>query len=234
MLPEVVVDGLPALSERLASTFEREAGRAAATRGFFAVALSGGSIARAFFPRLAQLPLDWSRTAFFWVDERAVPASDPESNYGAARAHWLDPAQVPDVSVHRMHADGPDLDLAAADYADEMVRVLGAPPRLDIALLGVGPDGHICSLFPGHSLLREARRWVAAIEDSPKPPPRRLTLTLPALEAAELVVVVALGRNKAVAVGAALHEPHSALPVALVTRRARRALFLLDPEAAGG
>jgi 6-phosphogluconolactonase len=233
MLPEVIVDSLPALSDRLASTFVEEASRARATRGLFAVALPGGSVAHTFFPRLAQLPLDWGRTAFFWGDERAVPPSHPESNYGAARAHWLDPAQVPDASVHPMHADVPDLDRSAAEYAEEMVRVLGRPARLDLVLLGVGPDGHVCSLFPGHPALGEERRWVVPVEDSPKPPPRRVTLTLPALEAAGLVVVIALGRSKAAAVHAALHEPPSSLPLALLTRRARRTLFLLDPEAAG-
>lgn len=231
MLPEVIVDGLDSLAERLASLVMQKARRALDERGSFAIALPGGSVAQAFFPRLARLPLDWSRTSFFWGDERAVPATDPESNYGVARALWLEPAQVPDASIHRMRADFPDLDRSAADYADDMERVLGTPPRLDLVLLGVGPDGHVGSLFPGHALLREERRWVASIEDAPKPPARRLTLTLPALEAAELVIVAAFGPGKAAAVRAALHDPESELPVALATRRARRALFLLDPPA---
>jgi 6-phosphogluconolactonase len=133
-----------------------------------------------------------------------------------------------------MPAEAPDLERAAAAYADEMARVLGTPPRLDLVLLGVGPDGHVCSLFPRHPLLREERLWVAAVEDAPKPPRRRLTLTLPALKAAELVVVAALGRAKARAVRAALDDPGSSLPLALVTRQARRVLYLLDAEAADG
>jgi 6-phosphogluconolactonase len=234
MPSEVIVDRAEDLPERLAAVFQVEARRAVGEHGLFAISLPGGSVASIFFPRLAQLPLDWSRTAFFWGDERAVPPSDPESNYGAARAQWLDPAKVPAASVHRMLAEVPDLDRSAADYAGEMVRVLGTPPRLNLVLLGVGPDGHVCSLFPGHALLREERRWVAGIEDAPKPPARRLTLTLPALEAADLVVVAALGRDKAAAVRAALHDPQSSLPLALVTRRARRVLFFLDPEAGEG
>jgi 6-phosphogluconolactonase len=166
-VPEVIVDSARELPGRLAPRFLVEARRALAERGMFAMALSGGSVAHTFFPRLARLPLDWSRTAFLWGDERAVPASDPESDYGVARAHWLEPARVPTANVHRMSADATDLDESAAAYADEMVRVLGTPPRLDLVLLGVGPDGHICSLFPGHPLLREGRRWVAALEDSP-------------------------------------------------------------------
>jgi 6-phosphogluconolactonase len=113
-----------------------------------------------------------------------------------------------------------------------MTRVLGAPPRLDIALLGVGPDGHVCSLFPGHPLLLERERSVAPIEDSPKPPPRRLTLTLPALWSAEVLVVAALGEGKAAVLRDALEDPGSELPVALAMRGARGALVLLDPPAA--
>jgi 6-phosphogluconolactonase len=232
MLPEIIVDAPQVLPGKLATRLLGEARRAIAERRLFAMALPGGSVADAFFPRLAQLPLDWSRTLFFWGDERAVPASDHESNYGKARALWLEPAEVPAASVHPMPAYAADLDGTAAAYADEMVHVLGTPPRLDLVLLGVGPDGHVCSLFPGHRLLREERLWVAALEDSPKPPPRRLTLTLPTLAAADLVIVAAVGHSKAAAVRAALHDAESALPVALVVRRARRALFLLDPAAA--
>ena len=111
-------------------------------------------------------------------DERAVPPGHPDSNYGAARSLWLNPAGVPASSVFRMPADAPDLDRAAADYEAVLLRECGRPPRLDLALLGVGPDGHVCSLFTGYPLLRESARWVAALGDSPKPPPRRLTLTL--------------------------------------------------------
>src|SRR5262249_18355181 len=117
--------------------------------------------------------------------------------------------------------------------ASALEQLLGRPPRLDFVLLGVGPDGHVCSLFPGHPLLAEERRWVAAIDDSPKPPPRRLTLTLPVLAAAELVVVAALGEGKAEVVRESVEEPASRLPLALVTRGSRRMLFLLDPGAAG-
>ncbi len=185
-----------------------------------------------FFPRLAQAAVDWSRTEFFFGDERAVPASDPESNFGLARSLWLEPAGVPASRIHCMEADAADPEAAARAYSDAMVRLLGAPPRLDLALLGVGPDGHVCSLFPGHPLLRDEVRYVAFVGDSPKPPPRRLTLTMPVLAAAELVVVAALGSEKAEVVREALEQPASALPLALVTRRARRAVFFVDGEAA--
>jgi 6-phosphogluconolactonase len=131
-----------------------------------------------------------------------------------------------------MEADAADLDRAAASYADTMVRLLGSPPRLDFLLLGVGPDGHVASLFPDHPLLQEQARWVAAVTDSPKPPPRRLTLTLPALEAADRVVVTAFGKAKAGVVHDALEKAGSELPVALLARSARSMVFLVDFEAA--
>jgi 6-phosphogluconolactonase len=232
MLPEVLVGEPSQLSERLASLFAADGQRAVSTQGSFAIALCGGSVATAFFPRLSRLPFDWSRAHVFWADERAVPPADPESNYGLARRLWLEPAAVPPERIHRMEGDAPDLERAAAAYGDEMTRALGTPPRLDLALLGVGPDGHVASLFPGHPLLREERRWVMPVVDAPKPPARRLTLTLPALAAAGRVVFAAMGSAKAGVIHAALDQPDSRLPVALLARRARQAAFLLDPEAA--
>src|SRR4029079_607548 len=120
-----------------------------------------------------------------------------------------------------------DLDAAAGSYAAEMTRVLGPRPALDYALLGVGPDGHVCSLFPGPAGLRETARWAIAVHDSPKPPPGRLTLTLPALALAETVAVVALGEAKADIIREALENEDSVLPVAQVTRAARHAVFFL-------
>ena len=231
MVPEIVVNTPAKLAEELARRFEEEALRKLASTGRFTVGLPGGSVAATCFPRLARTNVDWSRTEFFWADERAVPASDPESNFELAHTLWLGPAGVPGARVHRMEADSADLNRAAASYADTMVRLLGSPPRLDFLLLGVGADGHVASLFPGHPLLQEQARWVAAVTDSPKPPPRRLTLTLPALVAADQVAVAALGEAKAGVVHEALESAYSELPVALLARRARRVTFLLDSEA---
>jgi 6-phosphogluconolactonase len=229
---ETLVDKTDALVEELGRRV-LDAGRAALdSRGAFSIALPGGSVATTFFPRLARLDLDWSRTDFFWGDERAVAPSDPDSNYGLARDLWLEPAGVPAARAHRMAAEASDLPRAAEAYASDLARVAGHPPRLDLVLLGVGPDGHVCSLFPGHPVLAETTRTVAVVIDSPKPPPRRLTLTRPVLAAAGQVVVVALGRRKAAVVRDAVEDPASALPVAIVMREARRSALLLDPEAA--
>ena len=232
MAPEIVVDKPESLAARLAARLEGAAAHAVAARGRFAVALPGGSVATRFFPALAAAGVDWSRTEFFWGDERAVPADDPDSNFGVARALWLETAAVPAGRIHRMEAERVDIEAAAADYAREMVRVLGDPPRLDVALLGVGPDGHVCSLFPGHEALREEARWVVAVVDSPKPPSRRLTLTLPTLAAARSVIVVAVGSAKAPVLGRALAESSPDSPLTLVSRRANRVTFLLDAAAA--
>lgn len=233
MSAEVVVDKPERLAAELAARLEEQARRAQEARGAFALALPGGSVASAFFPRLALARVDWTRSDFFWGDERAVPPDDPESNYGLARALWLDPAGVPSARVHRMEAAAADPDLAAGAYEAVLLRLLGTPPRLDLVLLGVGPDGHVCSLFPGHPVLQEERRWVAAVHDAPKPPPRRVTLTLPTLAAAAVVIVAALGAAKAAVVRAALEDAGSELPVALVARRAQHAVFLIDHAAAG-
>lgn len=232
MAPEVIVDKPGALAEAVARRLEEEAEAARAARGRLALALSGGSVATAFFPRLALADIDWSTTDFFWCDERAVPPSDPESNFGLAQRLWLRPAGVPETRIHRMEGDAAELSVAAEAYAATMVRILGEPPRLDVVLLGMGPDGHICSLFPGHPLLEERERTVAVVLDSPKPPAARLTLTFGPVQSARLLLVAAFGAPKAEIVRQALRDPSSSLPVARAIRGAGRVLVALDPDAA--
>lgn len=226
-MPTIHTSDTPA--DLLAGWLEALAKEAVAKRGAFSLALPGGSVATTCFPRLAKADVDWSRTHFFWGDERAVPPDDADSNFRVAKETWLDAIHDRWPPIHRMEADRADLDAARDEY-EETLRTV-APDGLDLALLGVGPDGHVCSLFPGHALLEERSRWVATITDSPKPPPTRLTLTLGALFAARTVVVVALGAGKAEMIASAL-EPSSMLPVALVLRGARDARLLVDPPAA--
>jgi 6-phosphogluconolactonase len=232
MIAEVLVADAATLAERLAAECEAEGRRALAARGRFTIALPGGSVAQHFFPRLARVPLDWSAVEFFWVDERAVAPWHPESNYGAARGVWLEAAGVPAARIHRMPADASDPASAAQRYEDELFRIVGAPLRLDLVLLGAGPDGHVASLFPHHPLLREEERSVAFVSDAPKPPPQRMTLTMPVLCSAGRVIVAALGESKAAALRDALERADSNLPVAIVARRSARPLFLVDAAAA--
>ena len=111
--------------------------------------LPGGSVAQAFLPVVAEARVDWMLVELFWGDERAVPADHPDSNYQLTDQLLLSRVAIDCARVHRMPADIADLDAGASAYEAELVRVLGDSPRFDVVLLGVGPDGHVCSLFPG-------------------------------------------------------------------------------------
>lgn len=231
--PEVVIDAPDGLAQVFADRFAAQARAAIAARGQFSCALPGGSVAETFFPVLARTLVAWDKVEFFWGDERAVGPDDPDSNYGLAKRLLLDPVGAEPGRVHRMVAEGGDLEAAARAYEAEMVRALGDPPRIDLVVLGLGPEGHICSLFPGHPLLRERTRHVAAITDSPKPPPRRITFTMLPLALAGAIVVAGFGESKAAAIRDAVEKPDSEIPVALAIRAARRAVVLVDAAAAG-
>jgi len=230
--PEVVIAAPEALAGVFADRFAVAARTAGAAGRQLSCALPGGSVAAIFFPVLAKAPVPWNRVEFFWGDERAVGPDDPDSNYGLAKRLLLDPAGADPRRVHRIAGEGRDLEAAARAYEQELVRTLGNPPRIDLVVLGLGPDGHVCSLFPDHALLRERGRYVAAITDSPKPPPRRITFTMLPLELAGTICVAGFGASKAEAIRAAVDEPDSQLPVGLALRAARRSLVLVDPAAA--
>jgi 6-phosphogluconolactonase len=232
MSPEVIVADAGALAQVLVDRLSVATREAAARGGRLSMALPGGSTAEVLLPPLARAKIDWTRFDFFWGDERAVAPDHPDSNYGLCQRLFLGPVGADPLRIHRVKGEGPDLEAMAMAYETELLAVLGEAALLDFVLMGMGPDGHVCSLFPGHPALRDPRR-VLAISDSPKPPPRRVTLSLPMLEAARVVCVAAFGESKAEALGAALREPGSSLPVALVARGAQHALFLLDPPAAG-
>lgn len=229
--PEIRVGDRTFVIETLAADLAAAAGNAVGRGRRFVVAIPGGSVASTCFPRLARLDLDWTMVEFFWVDERAVAPTSPDSNYAMARSLWLDPARVPADRIHRMRAEQAELRRAAAEYSSELAGVCGTPPELDYVVLGVGPDGHVASLFPGRPTSEEGR-WALAVEDAPKPPPRRLTLSLPALTGARRVAIVATGEEKAPVIRAALEQGSSSLPVVRVARGARSCAFLLDRAAA--
>lgn len=231
-MPSILVAGsMAALADSVAAELVAAGARAIAERGRFTLALPGGSVATTCLPRLVSSALDWSRTHVFFGDERAVPPDHPDSNYGLARTLLLSRVPLPADRVHRMPARPEALAEAARACERTLVEVLGDPPRLDLALLGVGEDGHVCSLFPGHPAL-QTTGWVAAVRDAPKPPADRLTLTLPALAAARQVVVVAMGARKAPVIREAIEEAESTLPVARVARESSDAWFILDADAA--
>ncbi|MEW5738771.1 MAG: 6-phosphogluconolactonase [Myxococcota bacterium] len=213
-----------ALAEALARRFEAAARQAIAARGVFSCALTGGSAAKSLYPRLARSPVDWTRTHFYFSDERCVPPTDADSNFRLADEVLLTPAGVPAKNVHRLRGED-EPRAAAAAYEATL-------PTLDVVHLGMGPDGHVASLFPGHPLLDEARLRVAALTDSPKPPPARLTLTFPALRQAGAVWFLVTGEAKRAALKEALSDADSRLPAALAHRAARAAVWFLDDAAA--
>lgn len=192
----------------------------AGARGICTVALAGGSTPRAVYSEMCDLP--WKRLEFFFGDERAVPPGDPESNYRMAKETLL--GNHPDAPVHRMEAERPDLDQAAEEYA----RLL--PGAIDVLLLGMGPDGHTASLFPGSSALDERRRKVVAVV-GPKPPPRRLTITPPVIEAAREIFVLVKGADKAAALHRAREGPWN--PRETPAQLARRGTWIVDRAALG-
>ena len=236
-----VVGDLALLRRTLAATFETYAAEVIARREKCIVALPGGSVATAFFPTLAASAVDWARVEMFWIDERAVPPDHPDSNYAVASRLLLMPARVPLARIHRMPGELTELEQAARRAADELKSIAGDPPHLDLALVGVGDDGHVASIFASGMGVRgnssAETRGVAApppvvpVYDSPKPPPRRLTMALSVLADAGLLVVAAVGASKAEAIKAALEGAGSTTPLARLLRSSADSLVLLDSEA---
>lgn len=226
----VVLPDMDAVAEEAARRFEAAAKDAIAARGLFCVALTGGSAATQTYPALRSVDVDWTKVHVFWGDERAVPPDSDESNHKLAQDALLSHVAIPAQNVHRMRGEAQDLGGEAVRYEAELNAACGGV--LDVVHLGMGPDGHVCSLFPHHRLLQEDQRLVWYVDDSPKPPPSRLTLTLPALAAARAVWFLVGGRAKERAVSDALTDPHSALPAAMAHRGAKQSLWLLDADAA--
>ncbi|WP_067465400.1 6-phosphogluconolactonase [Actinomadura macra] len=217
---------------------------AQAARGSASVVLTGGGVGTAVLAALAASPardaVDWRNLDVWWGDERFLPSGDPERNETGARAALLDHVPVDPVRVHPMApsdgADGDAPDAAAARYAAELRAAVrpadhGPVPSFDVLMLGVGPDAHVASLFPGMPALRDERPVVAVL-GAPKPPPTRISLTFASLRAAREVWVLAAGASKAKAVRLGLTEPTSEQAPVAGARGRERTLFLLDRDAA--
>ena len=233
--PEVIVThDRAALAVAVTGIVERAAARAVNARGRFRLALAGGSTPRAIYAAWGGSLGDiaWSRVDVFFGDERAVPPDDPASNYGMARAAFLDRVGVPAANVRRMEGEAADLDQAARDYERGLVAGAAAP-WLDLAILGVGPDGHTASLFPGAPALEERSRLCVATS-GPEPGSRRLTLTMPVFLEAGAVLFVVAGPEKAAVLGELLSDapPTPELPAGAVLRRAGSVTLCCDAAAA--
>ncbi len=228
VLPDVVqVDSYEELASAAARWIDETLRRALQTRTRVSIALSGGSTPRGAYQLLATAPLaqtvDWSQLEVYFGDERCVPPEQHNSNYRMAREALLDHVPIPESQIHRIRAEAGDREWAAHAYGALL------PDALDVLLLGIGPDGHTASLFPGSSALEERQRKVATSR-APAPPRDRLTITPSVIEAARSLLVLAAGSDKARAVADALIGPAPARQVP--ARLARRGHWILDRGAA--
>ncbi|MCK0175235.1 6-phosphogluconolactonase [Mycolicibacterium sp. F2034L] len=181
-------------------------------RGRADIVLTGGGTGIKVLARLAGQSdrIDWDKVHLYFGDERFVPADDDERNDKQAREALFDPVGVPAANVHAMAATdgafGDDLEAAAEGYEQELAKLGGgeATPVFDVHLMGMGPEGHVNSLFPHTPAVQETSRMVVGVPDSPKPPPRRITLTLPAVTRSREVWLIVSGEGKAEAVAAAV------------------------------
>ena len=225
----LVVAGPAALAEAAARWTAERVERAVAERGGCYLALAGGETPRGCYERLAQPPyvdaLRWARLFVYWSDERQVPLDDPASNFAMVKAALLDHVPIPPEQVFPLVGDPtPALRRVPADDRGR--------PRFDVIHLGLGEDGHTASLFPGSAALDEQRAPVRAIADAPKPPPNRLTLTLPVLNAARAVLFMVQGGSKRNALAGVLRRD-PALPASHVQPVDGELQFIVDRDAMG-
>jgi 6-phosphogluconolactonase len=217
----IVLDDAVAVAEAVAQRLAR----AAAEGGN--VVLTGGRTPEQAYERAAALAPDWSRVEVWWGDERCVPPDDDNSNFGMAKRALLDRLERPPLAVHRIEGEG-GKDAAADAYEEEL-----GPAALDLLLLGLGPDGHVASLFPRKPSLDETDRRVVGAEPALEPWVDRVTLTLPALRAAGEILFVVSGEAKAGAARRAFaDEPSRETPASLVRADSGRTTAILDRAAA--
>ena len=241
--PEVFVHATGDLlaSAAAARTITRLAD-AIAAEGRAHLVLTGGGIGTKVIAAIGASPardaVDWNLVDFWWGDERFEPAGDKERNETGARAALLDELGIDKARIHAIHGpdgpDGDDVDAAAARYAAELAAAAGAGadvPAFDVLMLGIGPEGHIASIFP-ESPAAHAGGSVVAVRNSPKPPPTRISLTFGAIQAAREVWILASGAEKAEAVGEALSGVSQDKLPAAGARGLDRTLFLIDEAAA--
>jgi 6-phosphogluconolactonase len=243
--PEVIVHADESmLAKEVAARLVTRLVDAVAAAGHAHLVLTGGGIGTAVLAELAAAPardaVDWQRVDFWWGDERFAPEGHPDRNETGARAALLDKIDVDPARVHPMPGpDGPDGDdpeAAAARYAAELAAATrpedhGPVPAFDVLMLGIGPEGHVASLFPGMPAVYD-NRPVVAVRGSPKPPPIRLSLTFPSIQAAREVWILAYGEEKAGAVALALSGAGPVQVPAAGARGRQRTLYLIDQTAA--
>lgn len=236
----IVAPDPAALADEAARLFVALAQAAIADHGHFSVALSGGSTPRALYERLARPPLseavDWDSVRVFWGDERYAPPDDPESCFRMAREALLAHVAIPAANIYPVPTVGGTPAAAAGAYAETIAALFDQqPPRFDLILLGMGPDGHTASIFPGQpEAVAPSDNLVVAVHNSPKPPPTRVSFTYRLINAAANVLLLVAGEDKAAALREALRGPadRARLPVQGVRPGQGRLVWLVDPAAA--
>lgn len=215
-------------------------------RGAFSVVVSGGSLIKSL-RKLVEPPyldsVEWDKWHVFWVDERVVPKDHADSNYKLANDGFLSKVPIPPGNVYAIN-DALSAEGAADDYETCLKQLVKSKvvdysaaegvPKFDLMLLGMGPDGHVASLFPGHPLLNEKERWVTFIKDSPKPPPERITFTFPVINASANIALVVTGAGKAGPVARAFGSDQAGsdlLPVQMLSLKDGSFTWFTDKDA---
>ncbi|KAK4684990.1 6-phosphogluconolactonase, partial [Tremellales sp. Uapishka_1] len=237
------------LQSGLANFVVKAQSDAIASRGKFTIALSGGSLPNNLTPLVDMKDIQWDKWEVFFADERLVSLDDPDSNYYACAKAFLNQVPIDKSQIHTINtalftaessSETKNEDEAveiADDYEKQLVQTFAGMnaaryPTFDLILLGMGPDGHTCSLFPGHELLSENDRWVAEIEDSPKPPSRRITFTYQVLNHAYRCAFVCSGAGKQDMLANILDRPEDGLPCSRVRPASPGLVFWFADEAA--
>ncbi|CAA20749.1 putative 6-phosphogluconolactonase [Schizosaccharomyces pombe] len=225
--------------------FVKEKSEASIKRhGVFTLALSGGSLPKVLAEGLAQQRgIEFSKWEVFFADERIVPLDDENSNYALCKKlifdkfEGFDPKKIHTINPELLKENPIDPQNVADEYEKQLVHVFANSstvkvPVFDLLLLGCGPDGHTCSLFPDHEVLQEDVAWVAPVTDSPKPPKDRITLTLPVVTHAQAIAFVTTGAGKKDILPIVIEDFTSKLPSALITRNnLTRTSWFVDDEA---
>ena len=240
----LVHSDVAALAAEVAARFIGKVAQAVRKRDVSHVVLTGGRVGAEVLRALVTAPgadqIDWAKVHFWWGDERWLPAGDAERNDTQARDAFFGPLGI-DLAGSNVHtmgasdAEGADLDQAARDYAAELASFSARDrpyPHFDVTLLGVGPDGHVASLFPEHLEVRNTTDTVLPVRNSPKPPPERITLTLPVINSSNRVWLCLAGTDKASPLGLALAGAGTNDVPAAGVHGQKRTVFFVDQDAA--
>uniref|UniRef100_A0A182N362 6-phosphogluconolactonase n=1 Tax=Anopheles dirus TaxID=7168 RepID=A0A182N362_9DIPT len=226
-----------AICDEILGLLEKFANETLGKQDKFRVGVSGGSLADILCEGMSDLRSDFSKWQIFFCDERVVPISDKESTWGIFKRDLLDHCDIIPESIFFPVNSSLEVNEAAADYERKIRDAFGVSkpeeiPSFDLLILGIGPDGHTASLFPGHPLLDEKTKLIAPIDNSPKPPPKRVTMTLPLINNAKVCLFGAQGGGKAEILKKIVVDRDSSLPATLVEPPKGELIFVACDNAA--